>query len=63
MPVDVSMRVSSGTLKSPPRIRMPVWKDDTRRLIDQKNGTWEVLGLYTLARVIGLSQSLPLMKI
>lgn len=60
--VQVSMRRSSGTLQSPPRIRMPVWKDDSRRLIDRKNGTWAVLGLYTLARVIGVSHSLPLMK-
>lgn len=42
VPVEVSIRGSSGTLKSPPRMRIPDWKDDSKRVINLKNGTWEV---------------------
>lgn len=62
VPMEVSMRGSRGTLKSPPRMSIPDWKEAKMRAMDLKNATCEVLGLYTLARVSGLSQSVPLRR-
>lgn len=53
---------SRGTLKSPPRIKRPSWKVDSSLVSVRKNGTWEVLGLYMFARVIGLFLNVPLRK-
>lgn len=52
-PVNVSCRGLRGTLKSPPRTRIPSWKVESSCIVDLKKGTCLELGAYIFARVIG----------
>lgn len=62
VPVEESRQGFSGTLKSPPNIKMPVWKDESKSQIFRRKETWWSFGQYIFAIVMGLDAYVPLTK-